>query len=256
MRYVLALALLFNSAWAKEVPSILLYNLSKNETIVEQSADSVRPLASITKLMTAMVAVDSGINMYRQLPLYTKLGSFLPRKNWTREDLLMATLVRSDNAAAETLAHDYPGGRPAFIEAMNTKARVLGMSNTNFEDASGLSNQNVSTARDISKMLLAARSYDVIRANSVKKQAILETKVNKRVRTIRLDHTSAGMLFEFDNIVVTKTGLTTPAGWCVAMIAEQNGQTYHIVVLGSKTKKHRLDKVKEIMYNYVIDERI
>jgi D-alanyl-D-alanine endopeptidase (penicillin-binding protein 7) len=256
MRYLLALVLFVNSAWAKDVPSILLYNLSKNETIIEQSVNSVRPLASITKLMTAMVAMDSGISLYRQLPLYAKLGSFLPIKNWTREELLTATLVRSDNAAAETLAHDYPGGRPAFIAAMNAKARLLGMTNTNFNDASGLSNRNVSTAKDISKLLLAARSYDIIRDNSVKKQAIIETQIGKRVRTIKLDHTSASMLFKFDNIVVTKTGLTSLAGWCVAMVVEENGQTYHIVVLGSKTKQQRLDKIKEIMYNHIIDERI
>ena len=257
MRLILVLLLTINVCWAKSdnrlEPSILLYNQTTGAKILDQNTDQVRPLASITKLMTAIVAIDSNISPYEQLPLYHKLGSLLPRKNWTREDLMTAMLVRSDNAAAETLARDYPGGREGFMYAMNAKANQLGMINTHFDDPSGLSQLNTSTAIDITKLLLASAKYEVIRQNSIKKQAIFETKVKQKVRTIKLEHTSAPYLFQFDNIVITKTGLTTPAGWCVALLVEQKNQTFVIVVLGSKTKQQRLDKVKEIMYNHVID---
>ena len=262
MRFVVVFLLLINTCWAKPKPpvglepSVLLYNQTTGAKIVDQNTDQVRALASITKLMTAIVAIDSGISLYEQLPLYHKLGSLLPRKSWTREELLTAMLVRSDNAASETLARDYPGGREGFMFAMNAKAIQLGMHNTHFDDPSGLSPLNTSTANDITKLLLASAKYDIIRQNSIKKQAIFETKVKKTVRTIKLEHTSAPYLFQFDNIVVTKTGLTTPAGWCVALLVEQKGQTFLIVVLGSKTKQQRLDKVKEIMYNHVIDQQL
>jgi D-alanyl-D-alanine endopeptidase (penicillin-binding protein 7) len=260
MKLLIALLLTINTCWGKstnDLPSsVLLYNQTTGAKIIDHNTDQVRALASITKLMTAIVAIDSGISPYEQLPLYQKLGSLLPKKNWTREELMTAMLVRSDNAAAETLARDYPGGRAKFMEAMNAKSIQLGMYNTHFDDPSGLSSLNKSTANDIAKLLLESAKYDVIRQNSVKKQAIFETKVKKTVRTITLNHTSSKYLFEFDNIVVTKTGLTTPARWCVALLVEQKGQTFLIVVLGSKTKQQRLDKVKEIMYNHIIDQHI
>jgi D-alanyl-D-alanine endopeptidase (penicillin-binding protein 7) len=284
MRYLLALVLFVNSAWAKDVPSILLYNLSKNETIIEQSVNSVRPLASITKLMTAMVAMDSGISLYRQIPLYAKLGSFLPIKNWTREELLTATLVRSDNAAAETLASDYPGGRKSFIAAMNIKAVALGMHSTNFNDPTGLSVKNVSTASEIANMIIAASSYDMITQTSIKKQILIESMYKNRLHKILLRNTNRPILFEFDNVVVSKTGYTTPAGFCVAIVVEQKEQVkkevtrmqeviayisfkpvqreetvthrHVIVVLGSKNPKERVDRVKQIMYTNALDTKI
>jgi D-alanyl-D-alanine endopeptidase (penicillin-binding protein 7) len=204
--------------------------------------------------MTAMVVLDSRANIYEVMPLYSKLGSFLPRRLYTREELLTAMLVKSDNAAAETLAHAQ--NRDEFIRAMNIKAQTLGMTNTHFADASGLSEHNTSTAQDLVKLVQASARYQMIRDISVKKVAIFETKVKKQVRTISLEHTSAPYLFQFDNIQITKTGLTNAAGWCVALQVEQRGQTYQLVVLGAKTKQQRLDKVKDLMYNNIIDSNI
>jgi D-alanyl-D-alanine endopeptidase (penicillin-binding protein 7) len=139
---------------------------------------------------------------------------------------------------------------------MNIKAQTLGMTNTHFADASGLSEHNTSTAQDLVKLVQASARYQMIRDISVKKVAIFETKVKKQVRTISLEHTSAPYLFQFDNIQITKTGLTNAAGWCVALQVEQRGQTYQLVVLGAKTKQQRLDKVKDLMYNNIIDSNI
>jgi D-alanyl-D-alanine endopeptidase (penicillin-binding protein 7) len=203
--------------------------------------------------MTALVALESNREMYALLPLYSKLGSLLPRRNYTREELLTAMLVRSDNAAAETVASDYPGGRSGFMQAMNDKARSLGMYSTHFDDPTGISSLNTSTAEDIVKLLKATAAIEFIRSTSIKKQAIFETEAKKKIRKIILPNTNAPALFQFDNIVVTKTGLTSKAGWCVGLVVEQQGQTFYVVILGAKNKKERLDKIKDIMYNHIID---
>jgi D-alanyl-D-alanine endopeptidase (penicillin-binding protein 7) len=243
-----------STCWSAE-PSILLFNQTTDKTIIAQAPDRVRSFASITKLMTAIVALDSDRSMYALLPLYSKMGSLLPQKRYTREELLTAMLVRSDNAAAETIAQDYPGGRVGFLKAMNQKAQQLGMTDTKFVDPTGLSVFNVSTAHDIVKLLKLSATTEFIRTTSVKKQAIFETAAKKQIRKIVLPNTNAPMLFQFDNIVVTKTGLTNNAGWCVGLVVEQNNQIFYIVVLGAKNKQERFDKIKDIMYNHIIDKQ-
>ena len=140
MRWILPLLLLIGSAWAKPAPdSVLLLNTSTNHIELSRNADRVRSIASLTKIMTAMVALDYDKDLSRRLTLTQRVGSFLPRQQYTREQLLEAMLVKSDNAAAETLAEDYPGGRTAFIAEMNRQAQAWQLYNTTFDDASGLS---------------------------------------------------------------------------------------------------------------------
>jgi D-alanyl-D-alanine endopeptidase (penicillin-binding protein 7) len=162
-------------------------------------------------------------------------------------------LIKSDNAAAETLAEDYPGGRTAFIARMNYQADLWGMTRTNFSDPAGLGVFNTSTVHDVSEMVQLASGYWLIRDISSRKQTAVETKYKKRVRTVNLSHTSGSLLFTFDNVIVSKTGLTNSAGWCVGMLVEQNNQQYVVVVLGSKNKQERLNTVKNIRYNHVVD---
>jgi D-alanyl-D-alanine endopeptidase (penicillin-binding protein 7) len=189
-------------------------------------------------------------------------------------------LIRSDNGAAETIASDYPGGRKKFIDAMNRKALQIGMLSTYFKDPTGLSVQNTSTATDITNMVIAASYYSVIRETSIKKQALFETQYKKRIRTIALKNTNQPLLFEFDQIIISKTGFTNPAGWCVALMVEKKEKVVReegmvdkvsrwikqtpkeddyevhrhvIVILGAKNKQDRIDKVKRIMYNEILD---
>jgi D-alanyl-D-alanine endopeptidase (penicillin-binding protein 7) len=129
--------------------------------------------------MTAMVALDTGFGLDRKTDLVKNVGSFLPRQHYTRRELLTALLVKSDNAAAESLAHDYPGGRAEFIIEMNDHARKLGMKNTHFDDASGLSNKNVSTAQDIVIMFQAAMKHDFIRTVSTQTRTEIEIQGRK-----------------------------------------------------------------------------
>lgn len=255
LKKILSIALVF-LACAASAESVLLYNISRNKVEMSRDADQVRSIASITKVMTAMIALDYDIDLSRKLMLSKRVQSHLPRQLYTREQLLKAMLIKSDNAAAETLAEDYPGGRSAFIARMNHQADLWEMKNTKFVDPSGLGVFNVSTARDVADLMQTSTGYWFIREVSGLKQVAFETKYAKKIRTINLAHTSGPLLFTFDNVLVSKTGLTTAAGWCVGMVVEQNQQQYVVVVLGSKNKKQRLDTVKDIRYNHVVDTNL
>ena len=259
MKWILFVLLAVNLAHARPTPntdSVLLLNTTTNRVELSRNADRVRSIASITKLMTAMVTLDYDKDLSRRLSLTKRVGSFLPRQQYTREQLLEAMLVKSDNGAAETLAEDYPGGRTAFIARMNSQARAWDLKHTQFADASGLAAGNTSTVHDVAVIITLAASYWFIRETSIKKQVAFETRHKKQIRTIRLAHTSGNILFTFDNIIVSKTGLTSAAGWCVGLVANQGEQQYVIVVLGSRNKTERLNTVKNIMYNHVLDQNL
>lgn len=240
------------TAFSKNDPSVLVYNNTTGTTIIAQGADTVRPVASITKLMTAMVTLDYDKDLSKLLMLSNRVPSSLPRQQYTRLDLINAMLVRSDNAAAETLAEDYPGGRVEFIKRMNQQAKDWDMLHTHFEDASGLGAQNTSTAVDISNIITTASGYWLISDTSIKKQALFEAKVKNKIRKIILPHTNSQMLLEFDNIVTTKTGFTNPAGWCVALLVKHNRQEFVVVVLGSKNKLERRKLVEKAMHTHIL----
>lgn len=234
-------------------PSIIHFDISEKKNKIGENVDNTRPIASVTKLMTAMVALDYSTDMNKQLKLVRKVKSSLPLKSYTRGELFEAMLIRSDNAAAETIASDYPGGREKFIRDMNIRAMMLNMPNTKFDDPSGLSRNNVSTANEVTNMVIEASNYNTIKNISVKKHTLIETKYKKKVRKIVLNNTNRRVLFQFDNVIVSKTGFTNPAGYCVAIMVEQNNRKHAIVILGAKNSKERVDTVKEIMYNNIID---
>lgn len=255
MRYLL-LILLFalGTAHARE-PSVYVYNETTDRVEHQRNSTEYRPMASITKLMTAMVALDHSKDLFRQLPLNTTVKSNLPRGNYTRQELFNAMLVRSDNAAAETLAADYPGGRKEFIWRMNQQAKEWGI-NAVFRDPTGLDAHNMATAGDIGTMAGYAAGYWVIREASVKKTVAFERKFKKKLRKIQLNNTNRPLLMEFDEIIASKTGFTNPAGYCVALVVEHQKQRRVIVVLGERNKTRRIDTVQDIMYNHVLDQNL
>ena len=260
--FLLAVTLAVTPVWGKTKPanlpteSVLIFNVSKDRSEYERNASQQRSIASITKVMTAMVALDHDRDLSKKLMHRPSVSTSLPRQLYTRQDLLTAMLVKSDNGAAETLARDYPGGVSAFVQRMNTQARDWDMTRTEFVDPHGLGAGNISTVHDVANMITTSSSYWFIRETSIKKQVAIETQQKRRVRTISLAHTSAPMLFEFDNIVVSKTGLTSAAGWCVGLAVSQKQQQYVIVVLGAPNKAHRFEVVKDMMYNHVLDQNI
>jgi D-alanyl-D-alanine endopeptidase (penicillin-binding protein 7) len=252
MRYLLLLLALTIAGPVHAEPSVFVFNHSKHTAVINQNTDQVRPIASITKLMTAVVALESGLSLESRTQLINRWSTVLPKRSYTRLELLTAMLVRSDNSAAESLAHDYPGGRVAFISAMNTRASQLGMTHTRFEDASGLSKLNVSTARDLLNLLEQVHRIAIIKDITTRINSSVTLENKKKLTELKFDNTNKPVLTEFKNVQISKTGLTTPAGWCVSMVVEQAGQTHYIVVLGYQTKQARLDKVKDIMYNHIM----
>lgn len=255
MRYLLlTLLFVFSTAHARE-PSVYVYNETLDRVEHQRNSTEFRSIASITKLMTAMVALDYSKDLFRQLDHRPKVKSNLPRGRYTRQELLNAMLVRSDNGAAETLAADYPGGRKEFIWRMNQQAREWGI-NAVFRDPTGLDRGNMATAGDVGTLASYAAGYWVINDASVKKTVMFERKFKKRLRKIQLNNTNRPLLMEFDEIITSKTGFTGPAGYCVALVVEHEQQRRVIVVLGERNKTRRIDTVQDIMYNHVLDQNL
>jgi len=229
---------------ASSQPVEWVFDLDSQQVVVNSGDDRVRPIASLSKLMTAMVTLDDSQDLERELLIDRKVGTALPAKQYTRYELLHALLVHSDNSAAETLAADYPGGRSAFMTAMNNKAMALGMFNTNFDDPSGLSPLNVSTASEVGKMLQATQAYHLIKSISTLKQTRIPTKKNRFVEFFNTNH---AVLSRFDNIEISKTGFTNPAGFCMGLIVSRSQRQFIIVVLGEVSKVKRTATINKIM---------
>jgi D-alanyl-D-alanine endopeptidase (penicillin-binding protein 7) len=240
--------------------SIIHVDLEQDSIIKGQNIQQVRGLASITKLMTAVVALDYTTDMNKVLTLSNKAGSKLPRREYTRGELFHAMLIKSDNAAAETIAADYPGGRDKFISDMNIRAIAMGLKNTHFNDPTGLSNANVSTAEEVSHLVVGAAFYPMIRDISTKKESIILIQVKHKDRSVVLSNTNRVLLREFDSIRLSKTGFTNPAGFCVAMLVEHpvKNEMRHqvIVVMGAKNTTQRVDTVKRMMYHVMYGDTV
>jgi len=217
--------------------SALLIDLESNKVIYENRADTVLPIASVSKLMTAMVVLDAKQDMNEMIDVdishtpemkgvfsRVKLGSEL-----TRHDMMLIALMSSENRAAATLAHHYPGGYNAFINAMNAKARSLGMSHTHYVEPTGLSTSNVSTARDLSKLLIAAQHYPTLRElSTTREKTVFFKKPNYSLGFHNTDH-----LVNKNNwdIRLTKTGFTNQAGHCLVLLTTMGNRPVAMVIL-------------------------
>ncbi|MBR8066928.1 D-alanyl-D-alanine endopeptidase [Burkholderia ambifaria] len=226
--------------------SSVAYVVDQNtgEPLFDKNSHAVVPIASISKLMTAMVVLDAKPPMTDQLEVtdedrdYEKgtgsrlsVGSVL-----SREDMLHIALMASENRAAAALSRYYPGGRPAFIAAMNAKAKSLGMNDTHFENSTGLSSSNVSSARDLVKMVNAAYQYPMIRQFSTDRTYDVYT--GKR----NLVYNSTNALIRGNgswDIGLQKTGFINEAGECLVMQATIHGRPMVMVLLDSFGKYSR-----------------
>ncbi len=226
--------------------SSVAYVIDQNtgEPLFDKNSHAVVPIASITKLMTAMVVLDSKLPLTDQIEVtdedrdYEKgtgsrlsVGSVL-----SREDMLHIALMASENRAAASMSRYYPGGRPAFVAAMNAKAKALGMTDTHFENSTGLSSQNVSSARDLVKMVNAAYQYPTIRKFSTDRS--YEVYTGKR----NLAYNSTNALIRGNNtwdIGLQKTGFINEAGECLVMQATIHNRPMVIVLLDSFGKYSR-----------------
>jgi serine-type D-Ala-D-Ala endopeptidase (penicillin-binding protein 7) len=217
--------------------------------LTEKQANRILPIASISKLMTSVVALDSGAPLGRRLKVTAqdrdyekftgsrlKVGSVLSRR-----DMLHIALMSSENRAASALSRDYKGGRPAFVAAMNRKARTLGMVNTHFVNGTGLSPRNVSTARDLARLVAAASRYPRIRAFSVDQRQTMAPGHGRLVYVNSNPLVRAGDA----RIALQKTGFINEAGHCVVMRYLAHGRPVDIVLLGApEPRAHIADAVR------------
>lgn len=212
-----------------------VYNITKDEIIEEYASETIRPIASVTKLMTAIVVLESGASLNQKVPY----KGFLGKKELTREQLLKLLLVKSDNNAAEALANGYSGGRLAFIANMNLKANQLGMFHTQYEDPSGLGRNNQSTAKDLSILLNYSYGFDRMRDISAIERLhfVQHAKKKRKDIIVTINNTNYNLLREYKEIVISKTGFTNPAGKCLAMLLTKNDERYTIVILGERNTK-------------------
>lgn len=252
MKLYLIICLALLTAAVRAQPSVGVYNITADRWQVSENLNQTRALASLTKLMTVMVSMDSDQDLQRVIQVRAASPRLRPG-TYTRRTLITAVLVRSDNSAAEALAEAHPQGRREFYRQMNRKAQELGMINTQFQDASGLSNRNVSTAQDVITMIRAADLYPIIAEISTKTQADLELAQGRRVKRLQIINTNARTLIEFDGITVSKTGFTNSAGWCMALMVVKGSQRTAVVILGADTQQRRFQDIAQIMRDHVTD---
>jgi D-alanyl-D-alanine endopeptidase (penicillin-binding protein 7) len=217
---------------------------TNSQVLFEKNANVALPIASITKLMTALVVVEAHQDMNEVLDVTAddidrikhsssrlQVGSRM-----SRADLLHIALMSSENRAASALGRSYPGGLPAFVAAMNAKAKALGMNDTHYVDSTGLSSQNVSSARDLAKLVVAAHEHPIICQYSTDQQYVVDTGKHP-LQYKNSNHLVQNPTWE---IGLQKTGYITEAGRCMVVQAKIDGRPVVMVFLDSKTKEARM----------------
>lgn len=208
--------------------------------IASENIDELRPIASITKLITAMVVLDAQQDMDEVITLVPGTKK-RPGLSFTRRQLMEMSLVHSDNRASFALCDHYPGGRGSCISAMNNKVHSLRMTRTSMSDPTGLDNRNVSTARELILLARASRTYGAIIDAS--KQARVEIKLKRK--WLFFNNTNP-MIGKDRRVVVSKTGFTNPAGGCIVLLLDTEQGDRVVVVLGSKNTRTRIPEAEFI----------
>ena len=221
----------------------LVLDQNSSEVLFEKNANVPLPIASITKLMTGLVVVEAGQDLNEMLTITNAdvdrlkySSSRLPvGARMTRGNLLHIALMSSENRAASALGRNYPGGIGAFVAAMNAKAKELGMNDTRYVDSSGLSSQNVSSARDLAKLVAFAHQKPLLRQYSTDPNWVVEASG----RPMRYANTNYLVALPDWNIGLQKTGFINEAGRCLVMQAMIQGRNVIMVFLDSKGKMSR-----------------
>ena len=229
----------------------LIFDVQTQRPLYNKNGQTVVPIASITKLMTAMVLLDANLpmdvevsvaedelNKIRRAKSRLRVGMTL-----TRSEMLRLALMASENRAALALARSYPGGTAALVEAMNAKARALGMENTRFYDPTGLDSDNVSTAQDLVKMVAAAGQYPLIHQYTT---TASHTMDNLNGRAMRFSNTNPLVRNASWDIGLSKTGFINEAGQCLVMQATINHRPVIIVLLDSWGRRTRVGDANRI----------
>jgi D-alanyl-D-alanine endopeptidase (penicillin-binding protein 7) len=230
--------------------SVLVLDADSRTVLLSRNADQATPIASITKLMTALVVLDAGQPLNETLEITNadrdfgrgQMSRLNPGTRLTRGDLMHLALMSSENRAAHALGNHYPGGMQALVRDMNAKARALGMNSAHFVDSNGLSSDNVASPEDLSKLVVAASRNPVIREYS--------TDPNYSVRIgrhlVEFRNTDNLVANPGWNILVQKTGYIVEAGKCLVLEAMIQGRAVVIVLLDSLGKYTRVADAKRI----------
>lgn len=228
------LAILLNSqaAIAKSLPITAkswLVADERGQVIQGENTGAMRPIASISKLMTAMVVIDANQDASELL------GKF------SRAELIQIMLVKSDNNAANALCDNYPGGREQCVKAMNFKATMLQLPNTRFIEPTGLSVMNTSTADELIHLVMAASTYPAI----VKASRSSEVKIKIKKKWLVFRNTNP-IIGRNHNFIVSKTGFINASGGCIVMMLDTDIGRRIVVVLGSKNTRTRIPEAEFI----------
>ena len=236
--------------------SVAVIDAETGESIYQKDADVARPMASITKVMTAMVVLDAGLDMREEITLDPEdfVGPKRASSNLksgdrlNRAEMLLMALMKSENPAAKSLARNYPGGYSAFMRAMNRKAQEIGMSTAFFGDPTGLDKRNVASSNDLVKMVRAAGNYDVIRRfSTTKSYDFYVSNYANGNRTYKANNTSSLVRDGSYPIGISKTGFINEAGRCVVMETRVNNRPAIIVILGANSSATRWGDAKNIL---------
>jgi hypothetical protein len=222
---------------------------AEGKIIKGENTNVMRPVASISKLITAMIVIDAKQNLDEKITYRTFKSKARHHKKekvdksqyLTRRELLNMALIRSDNHAAGVLCSNYPGGSMGCLNAMNFKVARLGMMHTSMMDPTGLDSRNISTAEDLILLVQAARAYPLI--VNASKQTKIEIKISKRYWVFK---NTNPMIGKDHRIVVSKTGFTNPAGGCIVMAMDTSLGQRTVIVLGSKNTRTRIPEAEFI----------
>lgn len=232
--------------------SVLVMDAQHGHILFNKNADNVMPIASITKLMTAIVVLDAKLPLDEEIVIEAADIDVLKNTrsrlrvggSLTRQEMLRLALMSSENRAAAALGRTYPGGINAFVAAMNLKAFELGMGNSYFVDSTGLNSANVSTARDLAKMVSAAHDYDVIREfSTTAAHAVAFADEDRSMQFVNSNRLVSSGSWDID---LSKTGFLSEAGRCLVMRANITGKAIIIVLLDSWGKNSRIGDANRI----------
>ncbi len=203
------------------------------EVLQSENIHQQRSIASITKLMTVMVVLDAKQDLKEYI------------KPYTREEMIQLAIVHSDNNQSETLCKHYPGGRENCIKAMNAKAQKLGLHNTKFIDPTGLNVMNVSTAKELVKIVLESSKYPEI----VSASKMSHVKIKNKKRWLVFNNTNP-IIGKRHDFIVSKTGWIRASGGCIVMMLDTDIGRRIVVVLGSKNTHTRIPEAEFIATRY------
>lgn len=251
MRYLIFISLLFSLTVQASPITAESYIVTdtQGQVIQERYPDSPRPIASITKLMTAIVVLDAKLPLDEAIPLNFKLAkryhTHLPRKlkTLTRGELIDLAMVKSDNFAAYHLCVSYPGGVDNCVRAMNAKADLLNMTSTTYTDPTGLDATNISTARDLVKLMIAAHVYPEIVSTAKPK---VDVQVKKRWWHF---WNTNPLVRKGEDITVSKTGYISQSGGCLVMLMNTAYGQRIVALLGSRNTRTRIPEALELVRN-------